>query len=64
MIRAVTYINVDWRYGFDGQTSPSAPIALPPSSGWYVNSLISRYPRARASLCGLLTEGAFTARCA
>ncbi|WP_069462828.1 glycoside hydrolase family 26 protein, partial [Actinacidiphila rubida] len=64
VIRAVTYINVDWRYGFDGQTSPGAPIALPPTSGWYVNSLVSRYPQGRAAFCSLLTAGAFATTCA
>ncbi|MEU6406717.1 hypothetical protein [Streptomyces sp. NPDC046985] len=63
VIRAVTYINVDWRYGFDGQTSPSAPIALPPSSGWYVNSLISRYPGARSEFCGMLGSAGFATAC-
>jgi hypothetical protein len=63
VIKAVTYINVDWRYGFDGQTSPSSPIALPSSSGWYVNSLISRYPQGRAAFCAMLGNAAFATRC-
>jgi hypothetical protein len=63
VIKAVTYINVDWRYGFDGQTGPSSPIALPSSSGWYVNSLISRYPQGRAAFCSMLSSAAFTTRC-
>jgi hypothetical protein len=63
VVRAVTYIDVDWRYGFDGRTSPDAPVALPSSSGWYVNSLISAYPQGRAAFCGMLTTADFTASC-
>lgn len=63
VVRAVTYIDVDWRYGFDGRTSPGAPIALPPSSGWYVNSLISRYPQGRAAFCAMLAGDGFATTC-
>ncbi|MFI0722821.1 hypothetical protein [Streptomyces sp. NPDC021224] len=63
VIRAVTYINIDWRYGFDGQTSPTSPIALPPSSGWYVNSLLSHYPQGRTTFCQLLSTTSFATTC-
>ncbi|MFJ3762444.1 hypothetical protein [Streptomyces sp. NPDC090080] len=63
VVRAVTYIDVDWRYGFDGQTSPSAPITLPPTSGWYVNSLISRYPQGRSAFCQMLATDGFATTC-
>ncbi|MFC1420902.1 hypothetical protein [Streptacidiphilus cavernicola] len=63
VVRALTYIDVDWRYGFDGQTSPDSPPALPPSSGWYVNSLLSQYPQGRTAFCNLLDGAGFTARC-
>ncbi|MFF4709371.1 hypothetical protein ACWC4D_30635 [Streptomyces sp. NPDC001288] len=63
VVRAVTYIDVDWRYGFDGQTSPNAPITLPPTSGWYVNSLISRYPQGRAAFCQMLATDGFATTC-
>ncbi|MGW2687401.1 hypothetical protein ACWC6I_30110 [Streptomyces sp. NPDC001414] len=63
VVRAVTYIDVDWRYGFDGQTSPSAPITLSPTSGWYVNSLISRYPQGRSAFCQMLATDGFATTC-
>ncbi|NEB94729.1 hypothetical protein [Streptomyces bauhiniae] len=63
VVRAVTYINIDWRYGFDGQTSPGAPVSVPFSSGWHVNSLISRYPQGRAAFCRMLSGDGFATTC-
>ena len=61
VIKAVTYINVDWRYGFDGATSG-------PKSGtfddvWWANSRLSGFSQARTTFCNGLAQNGFTVRC-
>lgn len=48
VIESVTYIDIDWRYGFDGRINAAQQFQMPSSNGWFVNSLISRYPQGRA----------------
>lgn len=64
VVKMLTYINIDWRYGFDGQTSPNQAYGESTSSGWFVNSLLSQYPDGSAAFCSLLSQGTFDTHCA
>lgn len=63
VVRLVTYIDIDWRYGFDGQLTPTTPFGESTSSGWFVNSLLSRYPQGRNAFCTVLADGGFDTGC-
>ncbi|MFD9741262.1 hypothetical protein [Umezawaea sp. NPDC059074] len=63
VVTAVVFIDLDWRYGFDGKVGATPPFAFPSTSGWYVNSLVSRYTQGRGAFCAMLAAG-FTTRCA
>ncbi|MFD4635929.1 hypothetical protein ACFWN2_01370 [Lentzea sp. NPDC058436] len=63
VIDSVVFINLDWRYGFDGKVGANPPFGFPSTSGWFVNSLVSQNPQGRAALCGLLSAS-FSTRCA
>ena len=61
MIKAVAYIDLDFRYGWDGVDDGS--FDFPVNSTWFVDGRLSQYPAARASFCaGLLSRG-FTTPC-
>jgi hypothetical protein len=64
VIQTVTYINIDWRYGFDGQVMPDQPFGFGDQDGWYVNSLVSANPDGKAALCEMLSSQGFASRCA
>ncbi len=63
VIRTVTFINVDWRYGFDGKVGPDQPFAFDDQNGWFVNGLLSQYPAGRKAFCAMLTRQDFTSTC-
>ncbi|WP_432148947.1 hypothetical protein [Streptomyces sp. bgisy029] len=61
VIRSVVYINLDFRYGWDGIDDGSFDFA--PDTTWFVDGRLSRYTAARASFCRGLADNGFTARC-
>ncbi|MFC8226510.1 hypothetical protein [Streptomyces sp. NPDC057287] len=61
VIRSVVYINLDFRYGWDGIADGS--FDFPPDTTWFVDGRLSRYTAAKASFCQGLTTNGFTARC-
>ncbi|MGW5640256.1 hypothetical protein [Streptomyces sp. NPDC003832] len=61
VIRSVAYINLDFRYGWDG--IDDGTFDFPPDTTWFVDGRLSRYGAAKASFCAGLAAGGFTARC-
>ncbi|WP_062208319.1 hypothetical protein [Streptomyces sp. NBRC 109706] len=61
VIRMVTYINLDFRYGWDG--IPGEHFEFPPDSTWFVDGRLSRYGPATDAFCRGLTELTFTSTC-
>ncbi|MFD4025524.1 hypothetical protein ACFWRV_18700 [Streptomyces sp. NPDC058576] len=61
VIKSVAYINLDFRYGWDGIDDGSFDFA--PDTTWFVDGRLSRYTAAKASFCRGLADNAFTARC-
>ncbi|MGW2477347.1 hypothetical protein [Streptomyces sp. NPDC001665] len=61
VIRSVVYINLDFRYGWDGINDGSFDFA--PDTTWFVDGRLSRYAAAKASFCRGLADNGFTARC-
>ncbi|MFG2925834.1 hypothetical protein ACGFYA_30555 [Streptomyces sp. NPDC048305] len=61
VIRSVVYIDLDFRYGWDGIDDGS--FDFPPDTTWFVDGRLSRYTAARASFCQGLAANGFTARC-
>ncbi|MEU6443258.1 hypothetical protein [Streptomyces sp. NPDC047046] len=61
VITAVTYIDLDFRYGWDGIDDGS--FDFPPGSSWFVDGRLSQSPGARAAFCTGLAEGGFSTRC-
>lgn len=61
VIKAAVYIDLDFRYGWDGVDDGS--FDFPVNSTWFVDGRLSQYPAARAAFCqGLLARG-FTTPC-
>jgi hypothetical protein len=63
VIQSVTSIGIDWRYGFDGQTSPTESFQVANTSGWFVNSLISRYQQGESAFCTTIAQNGFATQC-
>ncbi|MFJ5775217.1 hypothetical protein [Streptomyces sp. NPDC093094] len=61
VIQSVVYINLDFRYGWDGVDDGSFDFA--PDTMWFVDGRLSRYGPARTTFCQGLAAGGFTARC-
>ncbi|MFD6534637.1 hypothetical protein [Streptomyces sp. NPDC060184] len=61
VIRSVSYIDLDFRYGWDGIDDGSFDFA--PDTTWFVDGRLSRYGAAKASFCQGLAANGFTARC-
>ncbi|MFB7653442.1 MULTISPECIES: hypothetical protein [unclassified Streptomyces] len=61
VIRSVVYINLDFRYGWDGVNDGS--FDFPPDTTWFVDGRLSRYGAAQTSFCQGLASSGFTARC-
>jgi len=61
VIKAVTYIDIDWRYGFDGATS--GPTAGTVDDVWWANSRLSGFGAAKQKFCDGLVASGFTVRC-
>ncbi|WP_281403979.1 hypothetical protein [Streptomyces genisteinicus] len=61
VIRSVVYIDLDFRYGWDGIDDGSFDFA--PDTTWFVDGRLSRYGAAKASFCQGLAANGFTARC-
>ncbi|WP_282204424.1 hypothetical protein [Kitasatospora fiedleri] len=61
VITAVTYIDLDFRYGWDAV--PDGTFDFPPDSTWFVDGRISRYGAARTAFCQGLAGTGFTTRC-
>ncbi|MFG2839370.1 hypothetical protein ACGFYE_30710 [Streptomyces zaomyceticus] len=61
VIRSVVYIDLDFRYGWDGIDDGS--FDFPPDTTWFVDGRLSRYGAAKASFCQGLAANGFTARC-
>ncbi|MFC9056647.1 hypothetical protein ACFTXB_01150 [Streptomyces sp. NPDC057074] len=61
VIRSIAYINLDFRYGWDGLDDGS--FDFPPDTTWFVDGRLSRYGAAKASFCQGLAANGFTARC-
>ncbi|MER5876439.1 hypothetical protein ABT119_11015 [Streptomyces sp. NPDC001910] len=61
VITTVTYIDLDFRYGWDGVNDGS--FDFPPGSTWFVDGRLSRYTDARATFCRGLTAGRFDSAC-
>ncbi|MFE5258637.1 glycoside hydrolase family 26 protein [Streptomyces coelicoflavus] len=61
VIRSIAYINLDFRYGWDGIDDGSFDFA--PNTTWFVDGKLSRYGPAKTSFCQGLTANGFTARC-
>jgi hypothetical protein len=63
VIRILTFINIDWRYGFDGKVRPDQPFGFGDQDGWFVNGLLSQYPAGRTAFCTMLTRQSFISTC-
>ncbi|MEV6965124.1 carbohydrate-binding protein [Hamadaea sp. NPDC051192] len=61
VIQAVVYIDLDFRYGWDGVDDGSFDFA--PDTTWFVDGRVSRYAAARSSFCAGLAARGFAARC-
>ncbi|MFG3039287.1 hypothetical protein ACGFYZ_20560 [Streptomyces sp. NPDC048330] len=61
VIRSVVYIDLDFRYGWDGIADGT--FDFPPDTAWFVDARLSRYGAAKASFCQGLASHGFTARC-
>lgn len=61
VIRSVVYIDLDFRYGWDGVDDGS--FDFPPDTTWFVDKRLSRYGAAEASFCQGRAASRFTARC-
>ena len=61
VIKAATYINLDFRYGWDGVNDGS--FDFPPNSTWFVDGRLSQYGAARNTFCQGLASKGFTTRC-
>ena len=63
VIRVVTYINADLRYGWDGQQPGQTEFRFPYDSDWHINAQIHRYALAFPAFCQGLSKNAFRTRC-
>lgn len=61
VIRAATYIDLDFRYGWDGIDDGS--FDFPVNSTWFVDGRLSRYDGARQDFCGGLSARGFSSGC-
>ncbi|MEU4157828.1 hypothetical protein [Actinoplanes sp. NPDC026670] len=61
VIKAVTYINLDFRYGWDG--IPDGSFDFPVNSTWFADGRLSQYQAARSSFCAGLTAQRFVTTC-
>ncbi|MEU6110345.1 hypothetical protein ABZ853_18315 [Streptomyces albidoflavus] len=61
VVQAVAYINLDFRYGWDGVDDGSFDFA--PDTTWFVDARLSRLPGARGAFCEGLEANGFRARC-
>lgn len=61
VIKAVTYINLDFRYGWDG--IPDGSFDFPVNSTWFADGRLSQYAAARSSFCAGLAAQRFVTRC-
>ena len=61
VITAVTYIDLDFRYGWDGIADGS--FDFPVNSTWFVDGRLSQYPAAKASFCRGLIDRSFSTPC-
>ncbi|GAA1373416.1 ricin-type beta-trefoil lectin domain protein [Catellatospora chokoriensis] len=61
VIKAATYIDLDFRYGWDGVDDGS--FDFPVNSTWFVDGRLSRYTGAKNAFCAGLTDRAFTTTC-
>ncbi|MFD8570312.1 hypothetical protein [Streptomyces sp. NPDC059639] len=62
VIGTVTYINLDFRYGWDGKDDGS--FDFPPDSTWFADGRLSRNTDARAAFCAGLAATGFRTGCA
>ncbi|MGI5472300.1 hypothetical protein [Streptomyces sp. CA-132043] len=61
VITTVTYINLDFRYGWDGEDDGS--FDFPPDSTWFADGRLSRYADARNTFCRGLATAGFSTTC-
>ncbi|GIF98714.1 RICIN domain-containing protein [Catellatospora citrea] len=61
VIKAATYIDLDFRYGWDGIDDGS--FDFPVNSTWFVDGRLSRYTGAKNAFCTGLADRAFTTTC-
>ncbi|MFE3637687.1 hypothetical protein [Streptomyces sp. NPDC059168] len=61
VIRTVTYINLDFRYGWDGKDDGS--FDFPVNSTWFVDGRLSQYGPAKDDFCAGLRDRGFTTTC-
>ncbi|MFG3157383.1 hypothetical protein ACGF7W_35725 [Streptomyces sp. NPDC048219] len=61
VITTVTYIDLDFRYGWDGIDDGS--FDFPPNSTWFADGRLSRYTDARTAFCQGLAQRGFTTGC-
>ncbi|MFE0677123.1 hypothetical protein [Streptomyces sp. NPDC058867] len=61
VIRSAAYINLDFRYGWDG--IDDGTFDFPPDTTWFVDGRLSRCGAAKASFCSGPAAGGFAARC-
>ncbi|MGI5175597.1 RICIN domain-containing protein [Dactylosporangium sp. CA-152071] len=61
VIKAAVYIDLDFRYGWDGIQDGS--FDFPVNSTWFVDGRLSRYGAAKASFCQGLTDRGFVTTC-
>ncbi|MDI1462047.1 carbohydrate-binding protein [Catellatospora sp. KI3] len=61
VIQAVTYINLDFRYGWDGVNDGT--FDFPANSTWFADGRLSQYTTARTTFCAGLTTANFRSRC-
>ncbi|GAA2353637.1 hypothetical protein Cme02nite_46090 [Catellatospora methionotrophica] len=61
VIKAVVYINLDFRYGWDGIADGT--FDFPVNSTWFADGRLTRYTAARSTFCTMLATRDFHSRC-
>jgi hypothetical protein len=62
VVKAVVYINLDLRYGFDGYYGQSS-YQFPYDADWYNNAQLTAYNQAKTAFCNGLSSNGFLTQC-
>ena len=62
VVKAIVYMNIDMRYGWDGYYGQSG-FEFPYDANWFNNAQLSDYSQARQAFCTNLNNRGFSTRC-